>query len=154
MKTAARMTLAVLALFALAQIARAADDSKKLEATPQVKAYRANAKAMQAGDWEGYKKSMVKEAGPMMEKQIKDMGKTPKDMLSFMSSMTPTELKFTSLKVEGKKATLMATGKVGGEMNRGTIQLAQEDGQWKSASRAGRTPSNSNAKERLQSPPA
>ena len=128
---AAQMTLAVVALFALAQIARAADDPKKLESTPQVKAYRANAKAMQAGDWEGYKKSMVKEAGPMMEKQIKDMGKTPKDMLSFMSSMTPTELKFTSLKVEGKKATLMATGKVGGEMNRGTIQLAQEDGQWK-----------------------
>ena len=104
MKTAARMTLAVLALFALAQIARAADDSKKLEATPQVKAYRANAKAMQAGDWEGFMKSMVKKVGPMMEKQIKDMGKTPKELLlSFMSSMTPTELKFTSLKVEGKK---------------------------------------------------
>ena len=67
----------------------------------------------------------------MMEKQIKDMGKTPKEMLSFMASMTPTDLKFTSLKVEGKKATLMATGKVGGEMNKGTIDLAQEDGQWK-----------------------
>lgn len=131
MKTAVRMTLVALALAFLANPLRAADDSKKLEATPQVKAYRANTKAMQAGDWEGYKKSMVKEAGPMMEKQIKDMGKTPKEMLSFMSSMTPTELKFTSLKVEGKKATLMATGKVGGEMNRGTIQLAQEDGQWK-----------------------
>ena len=131
MKTAVRMTLVALAFAFLANPLRAADDSKKLEATPQVKAYRANAKAMQAGDWEGYKKSMVKEAGPMMEKQIKDMGKTPKEMLSFMSSMTPTELKFTSLKVEGKKATLMATGKVGGEMNRGTIELAQEDGQWK-----------------------
>ena len=131
MKTAARMTLAVLAAVALAHVARAGDDPKKLESTPQVKAYRANAKAMQAGDWEGYKKSMVKEAGPQMEKQIKEMGKTPKEMLSFMASMTPTDLKFTSLKVEGKKATLMATGKVGGEMNKGTIELAQEDGQWK-----------------------
>ena len=64
MKTAVRMTLAALALALLANPLRAADDPKKLEATPQVKAYRANAKAMQAGDWEGYKKSMVKEPGP------------------------------------------------------------------------------------------
>jgi hypothetical protein len=131
MKAAVRMTLAVLALACLANPLRAGDDSKKLESTPQVKAYRANAKAMQDGDWDAYKKSMVKEAGPMMEKQIKDLGKTPKEMLSFMASMTPTDLKFTSLKVEGKKATLLATGKVGGEMNKGTIELAQEDGQWK-----------------------
>ena len=131
MKTAVRMTLAALALACLANPMRAADDPKKLEATPQVKVYRANTKAIQAGDWEGYKKTMVKEAGPMMEKQVKEMGKTPKDMLSLMAAMTPTDLKFTSLKVEGKNATLSATGKVGGEMNKGTIELAQEDGQWK-----------------------
>ena len=131
MKTAVRMTLVALALAFLANPLRAADDSKKLESTPQVKAYRASLKAMHARDWDGYKKSMMKEAGPMMEKQVKEMGKSPKDMLSFMSSMTPTELKFTSLKVEGKKATLKATGKVDGEMNKGTIELAEEDGAWK-----------------------
>ncbi|MGH9441599.1 MAG: hypothetical protein ACRD16_04950 [Thermoanaerobaculia bacterium] len=131
MKSALRMTLAVLALISLVRIVRAGDDSKKLEGTPQVKAYRANVKAIQAGDWEAYKKSMVKEAGPQMEKQIKEMGKTPKEMLSFMASMTPSDLTVTALKVEGKKATLTATGKVGGEMNKGTIELAQEDGQWK-----------------------
>ena len=131
MKTAVRMTLAVLAAVALAHVARAGDDPKKLESTPQVKVYRANMKAMQTGDWEGYKKTMVNEAGPQMDKQLKEMGKTSKEMLSFMSSMTPTDLTFTSLKVEGKKATLLATGKVGGEANKGTIELAQEDGQWK-----------------------
>jgi hypothetical protein len=59
------------------------------------------------------------------------MGKSPKDMLEFMSMMTPKDLTFTSLKVDGKKATLMATGKVDAEVNKGTIELAEEDGQWK-----------------------
>jgi len=74
---------------------------------------------------------MVKEAGPQMDKQVKEMGKSPKDMLGFMSMMTPADLTFTSLKVDGKKATLMASGKLDGKMNKGTIELAEEDGQWK-----------------------
>ena len=130
MKTFFRVVLSLVLAAAFVPALRA-DDPKKLESTPQVKAYRAHMKAMQAGDWDAYKKSMIKEAGPMMEKQIKEMGKSPKDMLEFMAMMTPKDLTFTSLKVDGKKATLMATGKVDTEVNKGTIELAEEDGQWK-----------------------
>ncbi len=131
MKTAVRMTLAVVAVFALAQIARAGDDPKKLEGTPQVKVYRASMKAMHALDWDAYKKCMMKDAVPEMEKQAKDMGKSPKEVLGFLNMMAPADLTFTALKVEGKKATLSAAGKVDGEMNKGTIELAEEDGAWK-----------------------
>ena len=31
---------------------------------------------------------------------------------------------------DGQTATLLATGKVDNEMNTGTIEMAQEDGQW------------------------
>ena len=131
MKAAARMTLAVVALLALAQIARAGDDPKKLETTPQVKVYRASLKAMKAHDWDAYKKCMMKDAVPQMEKQAKDMGKSPKEVLEFLSMMAPDDPSFTSLKVEGKKATATATGKVDNEVNHGTIEFAEEDGAWK-----------------------
>ena len=52
---------------------------------------------------------MVKEAGPQMDKQAKEMGKSPKDILGFMAMMTPSDITITSVKVEGKKATLTAT---------------------------------------------
>jgi hypothetical protein len=50
--------------------------------------------------------------------------------------MTPSDLKFTSLKVEVKKATLEATGKVDKEANKGTIAQEQEDDQWKVANQS------------------
>jgi uncharacterized alpha/beta hydrolase family protein len=53
-----------------------------------------------------------------------------------MKAMTPTDLKLTSVKVDGKKATLEATGKVDKEANRGTVSLEQEDGQWKVANQS------------------
>jgi hypothetical protein len=108
-----------------------AADSKDLEATPQGKAYRAQEKAIKAGDYEGYKKTMTKASAAGMEKQTKEMNMDPKKTMEFMKAMLPTDLKFTSLKVDKNKATLMATGKVGGEVNKGTIDLEQEDGQWK-----------------------
>ena len=111
--------------------AAASADSKKLESTPQVKAYRAQLAAMKAGDYEAYKKTMVKEAGPQMDKQAKEMGKSPKEVLGFMVMMTPADITITSMKVEGKKATLTASGKLDGELNKGTIEMAEEDGQWK-----------------------
>jgi hypothetical protein len=110
-----------------------AADSKELEATPQGKAYRAQEKAIKAGDYEAYKKTMTKASAAGMEKQTKEMNMDPKKTMEFMKAMLPTDLKFTSLKVDKNKATLMATGKVGGEVNKGTIELEQEDGQWKIA---------------------
>ena len=126
-----RAALVVALALGLCSAARAADDAKKLESTPQVKGYRALLAAMKAGDFEAYKKCMVKEAGPQMDEQAKQMGKSPKEVLGFMAMMTPSDITVTDVKVEGKKATLHANGKLDGEMNYGTIEMAQEDGQWK-----------------------
>ena len=111
----------------------AAEKAKNLEATPQVKAYRALEKTVAAGDYEAYKKNMAAESAKAMDQQTKDLGLDPKKGMAVLKAMSPSDLKFTSLKVDGKKATLLATGKQGGEMNYGTIDLVEEDGQWKVA---------------------
>ena len=137
MRIANRVTgLLVLLAFTLASPARGAGAGKDLSTTPQVKAYQALLKAVQAGDFEGYKKSMTKEAGAGIDKQTNEMGLDPKKGMEILKMMTPADLKYTSLKVEGKKATLEATGKVDGEANRGTIAFEQEDGQWKVANQS------------------
>ena len=109
----------------------AAGASKDLEKTAQVKAYRALLKTVDAGDYEAYKKGMAAETAKGMDQQMKDAGIDAKKGMEFLKAMSPTELKFTSLKLDGKKATLEATGKVGGEINYGTIEMVDEDGQWK-----------------------
>jgi len=111
----------------------AAADSKDLKSSPQVKAYEAVRKAVQAGDFEAYKKAMTKESAKKMDEQIKESKMDTKKGMEFLKAMEPADLKYTDLKVNGKKATLMATGKVAGEANKGTIELEQEDGQWKVA---------------------
>ena len=132
MRTTSRLALSLCLILSLAAAAAGADDAKKLESTPQAKAYRVMLKAIDAGDFEAYKKSMTKEARTAIDAQMKEMEMKPEDAMKFMKAMAPTELKFTSLKVDGKKATMMATGKVGGEPNnKGTIDLAEEDGVWK-----------------------
>ena len=137
MKTILRGILAAVLALGLGNVAvgaggsASAGDAKKFESMPQVKAYRAQLAAMKAGDYEAYKKCMVKEAGPQMDKQAKEMGKQPKEVLSFMVMMTPSDITITSVKVEGKKATITASGKLDGEVNKGTIEMAEEDGQWK-----------------------
>ena len=132
MRTVTRFTLALSILLGLALVANAAD-AKKTEDTPQAKAYLAHVKAIQSGDYEGLKKSLAADVAKQMDDQLKQMGKSPKEMMEMMKMMMPTELKFTSLKVDGKKATLGATGKVGGEANKGTIDMVDEGGQWKLA---------------------
>ena len=77
------------------------------------------------------KKCMTKESAAGIDKQTKEMNLDPKKGMEMMQAMTPTDLKLTSLKVEGKKAILEATGKMDKEMNKGTVALEQEDGQWK-----------------------
>ncbi len=121
--------IAVLAL-AFVRTARAAD-AKKIEATPQAKVYRSLLAATKAADYEAYKKCVMKAAIPDMEKQAKEMKKSPKEVLEFLGMMTPSDIVLTSLKVDGKKATMTATGKMDGEVNKGTIELAEEGGQWK-----------------------
>ena len=123
MRTAARSILASLVL--LLVWAPAFAGGKDLEATPQGKAYRTLLKTVETGDYEGYKKAMVAEAGKMIDDQTKEMGMTPQ------KAMAPSDIKLTDLKVEGKKATLSATGKSDGETNWGTVELHEENGAWK-----------------------
>lgn len=104
---------------------------KDIEATPQAKAYRANAKAIAAADYEGYKKTMSSEAQKQMDAQVKEMKKTPKEVMEFMKVMSPTDIKLTDLKVDGKKATLSMTGKSDGQAMMGSADMVDEGGQWK-----------------------
>lgn len=141
MRILIRMTAALLLAALVGSPLFAADKAKDpngaraalrdLEATPQVKAYRALEKTVAAGDYEAYKKNMAAESAKSMDAQMKEMNMEPKQAMAFLKAMSATDLKFTSLKVDGKKATLLATGKSGGEMNYGTIDLVEEDGQWK-----------------------
>lgn len=111
--------------------ALAADLAKAAAASPQAKVYEAHVKAMMAADYQGFRATMSKTALAQMDKQSKDMGLDPKKMMEMMKAMAATDLKFTDVKVDGAKATLMATGKMGGENNWGTISLVDEGGQWK-----------------------
>jgi hypothetical protein len=101
------------------------------ESTPQGKVYRANVKAVAAGDFEAYKKTMSSEALKQMDAQAKEMKKTPKDLIEFLKIMSPTDIKITDVKVDGTKATLTLTGKSDNQMMKGTADEVQEGGQWK-----------------------
>jgi hypothetical protein len=131
MRIARRVAVASALLMELTFSAVFAADSKNIEGTPQAKAYRALLKAIDAGDYDGMKKCMTKESAAGIEKQTREMNLDVKKGMELMKVMTPKDQKLTSLKVEGKKATLEATGNAGKEVNKGTIALEQEDGQWK-----------------------
>src|SRR5215469_7249878 len=84
-----------------------------------------------ASAWAAEQTKDLKASQAMMDKQTKEMNMDPKKAMEFMKAMLPTDLKLTSLSVDKNKATMMATGKVAGEANKGTIDFEQEDGQWK-----------------------
>jgi hypothetical protein len=127
-----RTALGLLALVLLGSpLLLAGDAAKNLEGTPQAKAYRALLKTVDVGDYEAYKKAMAAESAKEMDGQLKESGMDAKKAMAFMKAMQPSELKLTSLKVDGKKATLIAKGKMMGEPNNGTIEMVEEDGQWK-----------------------
>lgn len=130
MKTSIRSTLALALLLAVSSVAAAAG-AKDLDSTPQAKVYRASLKAIADGDYAAYTKCMTSEAVKEIEKQTKEMGKTPKDGMELMKAMAPSDIKFTDLKVDGKKAVLSATGKHDTEVTYGSIDLLEENGQWK-----------------------
>ena len=129
MRILVRTTLALLLIALAAAPALAA--GKDLEATPQAKAYRALLKTVAAGDYEAYKKAMTAESAKGMDAQLKEMKMQPKQAMMMLKTMAATDVKLTDLKVTGKKAVLTATGKSGGETNYGSIDMAEESGQWK-----------------------
>jgi coenzyme F420-reducing hydrogenase alpha subunit len=105
--------------------------AKDIESTPQAKVYRANAKAIATADYDGYKKTMSAEAQSKMDAQVKEMKKTNKEVMEFMKMMSPTDIKLTDLKVDGKKATLSMMGKSDGQMMKGSADMVEEGGGWK-----------------------
>jgi hypothetical protein len=130
MKIAIRSVLALSLLLGFSLAARAAD-SKDLDSTPQARVYRASLKAIETGDYKAYTKCMSSEAVAEIEKQTKEMGKTPKDGMELMKAMAPSNVQFTALKVDGKKAVLSATGKQDKETMYGSIDLEEEKGEWR-----------------------
>lgn len=134
MRIANRITFCLsLVAFTVSLSALAAGDAKDPAASPQAKAYAAVLKAVETGDYEAYKKAHTKAAAKGIDQQTKEMKMDAKKIMEFMKEMAPKELKYKAVKVDGKKATLEVTGKVGGEVNKGTIALEEEDGQWKVA---------------------
>ncbi len=127
MKMAIRSTLVLALLLAVSSVAAARD----LESTPQAKVYRASLKAIADGDYAAYTKCMTSEAVQAIEKQTRELGKTSKEGMELLKVMAASDVKFTDLKVDGKKAVLKATGKQDKEVMYGSIDLAQENGQWK-----------------------
>lgn len=130
-QTLRRIGVALVLLVFVSVAGLAAPTPADLEKTPQAKAFRTQAKAAAADDYEGFKKATMAEGVAMMEKQMKEMGKTPKDGMKLMAMLTPGDIRFTDLKVDGKKATLSATGKSDGQAMKGSIDFAEEGGQWK-----------------------
>jgi hypothetical protein len=114
-------------LLGLSQTASAADASK----SPQAAAYQTSLKAIAAGDFEAYKKSVTKAARAGIEKDMKEMGMDAKKGMAMLKEMAPSDIKYTAVTVDGKKATLSATGKMMDEPQYGTIELEEEDGAWK-----------------------
>lgn len=99
------------------------------EATAQAKAYRAVLKAISAGDFEAYKKGLSSATLKQMEEQTK--GKSSKDVMDFVKMLTPADQKITSVKVDGKNATLQVSGKMDGQGMNGSISMVEEGGLWK-----------------------
>ena len=130
MRTALRSILVPAILLGSALVAFAAD-SKDIDATPQGKVYRASEKAIAAGDVKAYQATLASDSVKEMDKVAKDMGKTPKDMMELMQIMQPKTVKLSDLKVDGKTATMSATGKSENETMYGKVELVDEGGQWK-----------------------
>ena len=127
MRQTLRLAAAALTAILLTVPASAADASK----SPQAAAYQTSLKAIASGDFEAYKKSVTKAARAGIEKDMKEMGMDAKKGMEMLKEMAPSDIKYTAVKVDGKKATLSATGKMMDEPQYGTIELEEEDGAWK-----------------------
>ena len=130
MRTTLRSYLVLAAVLGISLAALAAD-SKDIDSTPQGKVYRASEKAIASGDVKAYQATLASDAVKEMDKVAKDMGKTPKDMMELMQIMQPKSVKLSDLKVDGKTATMSATGKSENETMYGKVELVDENGQWK-----------------------
>ena len=100
-----------------------------IESTAQAQAYRAQMKTIADGDYEAYRKTLASATLRQMEEQTK--GRSPKEVMEFLKSMSPADLKLTSVKVDGKTATLLTSARMDGQAMAGSIEMVEEGGQWK-----------------------
>jgi len=129
MRASRRAPLALAVCLGLALASAPARGAQDVEASPQGKAYRAALKAIGAGDYDAYRKTLSSATLKQMDEQTK--GKSPKEVMEFVKMLTPTDVKLTSVKVDGKNATLQADAKMDGQAMKGSIALQEEGGQWK-----------------------
>jgi hypothetical protein len=129
MRKSIRVSLVLGMCLGLSLAALAASGAQDVEATPQAKAYRASLKAIADGDYDAYRKTLSSATLKQMDEQTK--GKSQKEVMDFMKMMSPTDLKLTSVKVDGKNAMLMASAKMDGQAMAGSIGMEEEGGQWK-----------------------
>ena len=89
------------------------------------KVYLAYAKVLAAQNAKEMRKMVCADTAKEMD--------TPdfKKMLSIVAEMHATDIKITGGAVDGNNATLLATGKEGGQLSNGTITMASEGGAWK-----------------------
>ncbi len=129
MRSSNRVVFALAVCLGLAIASAPALGAPDVEATPQAKAYRAALKAVAAGDYDAYRKTLSSATLKQMDEQTK--GKSPKEVMEFVKMMTPSDVKLKSVKVDGKNATLSADAKMDGQAMKGSIALQEEGGQWK-----------------------
>ena len=94
---------------------------------PPALAFAAWAKALLAGDLEGYKQHASQEVIELLPKDEKELAFG----IEMQQSMFPIVIKIVSSTIEGNKAVLAMTGRRGGDMTEGVATMLLEDGQWK-----------------------
>lgn len=90
------------------------------------KAYAAYLKNLTAGNMKAF-------LGGVTAARAKEASSDPdfKKLFPLLQAMQPTGLKVTGGAIDGNNATLLATGKDGDNVSRGTITMVRENGAWK-----------------------
>jgi hypothetical protein len=67
-------------------------------------------------------------------KELSTLEKDDREMmLTMLRSLAPTEVKVTSEKVQGDRATLVALGKINGKLADGQVTMVKQQGTWRLA---------------------
>ncbi|GMU54387.1 MAG: hypothetical protein AMXMBFR33_35330 [Candidatus Xenobia bacterium] len=67
-------------------------------------------------------------------KELSTLEKDDREMmLTMLRSLAPTEVKVTSEKVQGDRATLVALGKINGRLADGQVTMVKQQGTWRLA---------------------
>ena len=120
----------ILAVFCAALAAggcvKVVTDPQEVEKSPQAAAYRAYVKAIQDGNWLDIMRDVTSE----ISEKLQMIGGSEQHLAMFRESLA-SDIKFTKLRVEGRKAVLSATGKAQGAPATCEIQLRLQGKYWR-----------------------